>query len=260
MAKNTFRSKTPSPAKASSAPPKSRLASVWVRLKRTLIRFIIFFFISTIGAVILFKFVPVPFTATMLSRKIEAIANGKNSEIYYDWTSYDKISREVPLAVVAAEDQLFPEHYGFDFKSMGNAFQRNMKGRKIRGASTISQQVAKNVFLWQTRSYIRKAIEVYFTALIELIWGKQRILEVYLNVAEMGDMTFGVEEASKRYFGKSANNLTREQAARIAAVLPSPIKWSIAKPGPYVVRRTGQISRQMRALGGPAYLSGLRRF
>lgn len=260
MAKNTFRSKTPSPAKASSTPPKSRLASVWVRLKRTLIRFIIFFFISTIGAVILFKFVPVPFTVTMLSRKIEAIANGRNSEIYYDWTSYNKMSREVPLAVVAAEDQLFPEHYGFDFKSMGNAFQRNMKGRKIRGASTISQQVAKNVFLWQTRSYIRKAIEVYFTALIELIWGKQRILEVYLNVAEMGDMTFGVEEASKRYFGKSANNLTREQAARIAAVLPSPIKWSIAKPGPYVVRRTGQISRQMRALGGPAYLSGLRRF
>jgi monofunctional biosynthetic peptidoglycan transglycosylase len=196
----------------------------------------------------------------MLSRKIEAIADGKDSEIYYDWTPYNKISREAPLAVVAAEDQLFPEHYGFDFKSMGNAFQRNMKGKKIRGASTISQQVAKNVFLWQTRSYIRKAIEVYFTALIELIWGKQRILEVYLNVAEMGSMTFGVEEASKRYFGKSANDLNREQAARIAAVLPSPIKWSISKPGPYVVRRTGQIARQMRALGGPAYLSGLRKF
>jgi monofunctional biosynthetic peptidoglycan transglycosylase len=260
MAKNTFRSKTPPPAKATPAPAKSRLASVWVRLKRTLVRFIIFFFTSSIGAVILFKFVPVPFTATMLSRKIEAIADGKDSEIYYDWTPYDKISREAPLAVVAAEDQLFPEHYGFDFKSMGNAFQRNMKGKKIRGASTISQQVAKNVFLWQTRSYIRKAIEVYFTVLIELIWGKQRILEVYLNVAEMGDMTFGVEEASKRYFGKSANDLTREQAARIAAVLPSPKKWSITKPGPYVVRRTGQIARQMRALGGPAYLSGLRRF
>ncbi|MBA4852220.1 monofunctional biosynthetic peptidoglycan transglycosylase [Emticicia sp. BO119] len=260
MAKNTFRSKTPPPAKASAASSKSRLSSVWVRLKRTLFRFIIFFFTSTISAVILFKFVPVPFTATMLSRKIEAIADGKDSEIYYEWKSYDKISKEAPLAIVAAEDQLFPEHYGFDFKSMGNAFQRNMKGKKIRGASTISQQVAKNVFLWQTRSYIRKAIEVYFTALIELIWGKQRILEVYLNVAEMGSMTFGVEEASKRYFGKSAKDLTRDQAARIAAVLPSPIKWSIAKPGPYVVRRTGQIARQMRALGGPAYLSGLRKF
>lgn len=260
MAKNTFRSKTPAPARATSTPAKSRLGSVWVRLKRTLIRFIIFFFTSSIGAVILFKFVPVPFTATMLSRKIEAIYDNKNSKIYYDWTPYEKISSEAPLAVVAAEDQLFPEHNGFDFKSMNNAFNRNLKGKKIRGASTISQQVAKNVFLWQTRSYIRKAFEVYFTVLIELIWGKERILEVYLNVAEMGDMTFGVEEASKRYFGKSANNLTRDQAARIAAVLPSPRKWSIAKPGPYVVRRTGQISRQMRALGGPVYLSGLRKF
>lgn len=259
MAKNTFRSKTPS-VKAAPAKSKPRLANIWVRLKRTLIRFIIFFFASSIGAVILFKFVPIPFTFTMLSRKIEAIAVGENSKIYYDWTPYDKISKEAPLAVVAAEDQLFPEHYGFDFKSMNTAFNRNLKGKKIRGASTISQQVAKNVFLWQTRSYIRKAIEVYFTVLIELIWGKQRILEVYLNIAETGDMTFGVEEASKRYFGKSAINLSREQSARIASVLPNPRKWSIAKPGPYVVRRTGQIARQMRALGGPAYLSGLRRF
>ncbi len=259
MAKNTFRSKTP-PTKVAPVPAPPRLAPVWVRLKRVLIRFIIFFFVSSIGSVILFKFVPVPFTATMLSRKIDAIADGKSSKIYYDWTPYSKISREAPLAVVAAEDQLFPEHWGFDFKSMNNAFERNMKGKKIRGASTISQQVAKNVFLWQTRSYIRKAIEVYFTALIELIWGKQRILEVYLNVAEMGDMTFGVEEASKRYFGKSAINLSRDQAARIAAVLPSPRKWSIDKPGPYVSRRTGQIARQMRALGGPAYLSNLRKF
>lgn len=259
MAKNTFRSKTP-PVKAAPAKSKPRLANIWVRLKRTLIRFIIFFFSSSIGAVILFKFVPIPFTFTMLSRKIEAIAVGENSKIYYDWTPYDKISKEAPLAVVAAEDQLFPDHHGFDFKSMNTAFNRNLKGKKIRGASTISQQVAKNVFLWQTRSYIRKAIEVYFTVLIELIWGKQRILEVYLNVAETGDMTFGVEEASKRYFGKSAINLSREQAARIASVLPNPRKWSIAKPGPYVVRRTGQIARQMRALGGPAYLSGLRKF
>lgn len=261
MAKNTFRSKTPNPTpKATPAKAKSRLANVWVRLKRTLIRFILFFFASSIGAVILFKFVPVPFTATMLTRKIEAIAEGKNSKIYYDWTPYDKISKEAPLAVVAAEDQLFPEHWGFDFKSMKTAYNRNLKGKKIRGASTLSQQVAKNVFLWQTRSYIRKAIEVYFTVLIELIWGKQRILEVYLNVAEMGDMTFGVEEASKRYYGKEAINLSREQAARIASVLPNPRKWSIANPGPYVVRRTGQIARQMRALGGPAYLSGLRKF
>ena len=225
-----------------------------------MIKFLIFFFASSIGSVIFFKFIPIPITYTMIARKIEAIADGKDSEIYYDWTSYDKISKEAPLAVVAAEDQLYPEHWGFDFKSMGNAFSRNLKGKKIRGASTISQQVAKNVFLWQSRSYVRKVIEVYFTVLIELIWGKERILEVYLNVAEMGDMTFGVEEASKRYFGKPAKNLTREQAARIAAALPSPRKWSIAKPGPYVVRRSSQIARQMRALGGVNYIGGLRKF
>ncbi|WP_337043441.1 monofunctional biosynthetic peptidoglycan transglycosylase [Emticicia sp. 17c] len=262
MAKNTFRSKNAG-AKTVTPPPQDtprKLTSIWSRVKRIVVKLLVFFFASTISATIFFKFVPIPFTMTMLSRKMEAMAAGKDSEIHYDWVSYDEISKEAPLSVVAAEDQLFPEHWGFDFKSMGNAFNRNLKGKKIRGASTISQQVAKNVFLWQTRSYIRKAFEVYFTVLIELIWGKERILEVYLNVAEMGDMTFGVEEASKRYFGKSAASLTREQAARIAAVLPSPRKWSIAKPGPYVVRRTAQITRQMRALGGPAYLSGLRKF
>jgi monofunctional biosynthetic peptidoglycan transglycosylase len=143
---------------------------------------------------------------------------------------------------------------------MGNAFSKNLKGKKLRGASTLSQQVAKNVFLWQSRSYVRKVLEVYFTVLIELIWGKERILEVYLNVAEMGSMTFGVEEASNRYFNTSAKNLTRQQAARIASVLPSPIKWSAAKPGPYVNRRTANIARQMRALGGVAYINDLRSF
>jgi monofunctional biosynthetic peptidoglycan transglycosylase len=162
--------------------------------------------------------------------------------------------------VVAAEDQLFPDHNGFDFEAMGNAFSKNLKGKKLRGASTLSQQVAKNVFLWQSRSYVRKVLEVYFTVLIELIWGKERILEVYLNVAEMGSMTFGIEEASTRYFNTSAKNLTRQQAARIASVLPSPIKWSAAKPGPYVNRRTANIARQMRALGGVAYINDLRGF
>ncbi len=189
-----------------------------------------------------------------------AIADGRDSEIYYDWVSYANISKEAPLAVVAAEDQLFPDHNGFDFEAMGNALSKNLKGKKLRGASTLSQQVAKNVFLWQSRSYIRKIFEVYFTVLIELIWGKERILEVYLNVAEMGSMTFGVEEASTRYFNTSAKNLTRQQAARIASVLPSPIKWSAAKPGPYVNRRTAAIARQMRALGGVAYINDLRSF
>jgi monofunctional biosynthetic peptidoglycan transglycosylase len=230
------------------------------KIKRWFFKIIYYFFVISIGLVIFFKFVPIPFTSTMIARKIEAIAEGKDSEIYYDWVSYKNISKEAPLAVIAAEDQLYPEHWGFDFEAMGNAFSHNLKGKKVRGASTISQQVAKNVFLWQSRSYIRKALEVYFTVLIELIWGKQRIIEVYLNVAEMGDMTFGVEAASQRYFGKSAKNLTREQAARIAAVLPSPRKWSVARPGPYVSRRANFISRQMRALGGVKFIEGLRSF
>jgi monofunctional biosynthetic peptidoglycan transglycosylase len=153
------------------------------------------------------------------------------------------------LAVVASEDQLFPQHWGFDFKSMGNAFKHNWRGKKIRGASTISQQVAKNVFLWQHRDYLRKGLEVYFTFLIELIWGKERILEVYLNVAETGNMTFGFEAASQRFLGKSSASLTRAEAARIAAVLPSPKRFSAKNPSGYVQRRTSQISRQMRMLG-----------
>jgi monofunctional biosynthetic peptidoglycan transglycosylase len=237
--------------------PTTENPSIWTRIKYWLLKITIYFFIISISLVIIYKWVPVPVTSTMIARKMEAIADGKDSEIHYDWVSYDEMSKEAGLAVVAAEDQLFPTHWGFDFEAMGNAFSRNLKGKKIRGASTISQQVAKNVFLWQSRNYIRKGLEVYFTFLIELIWGKERILEVYLNVAEMGNMTFGVEEASKRYYGKSAKSINRTEAARIASVLPSPRKWSIAKPGPYVTRRTAQIVRQMRALGGIKYIGNL---
>ncbi len=172
----------------------------------------------------------------------------------------DNISREAALAVVASEDQLFPDHFGFDFASIQNNFIRNQKAKKIRGGSTLSNQVAKNVFLWQKRSYFRKALEYYFTVLIELIWGKERILEVYLNVAETGKYTFGFEAASQRYFNKPAKNLTRQEAAKITAVLPSPRKWSVANPGPYVNKRTAHIVRQMRAIGGTNYISNLRKF
>jgi monofunctional biosynthetic peptidoglycan transglycosylase len=196
----------------------------------------------------------------MVDQKMESIMNGEDSEMYYTWRSYSNVSREMHLAVVAAEDQLFPDHFGFDFKHMQIAYKNNLKGKKVRGASTISQQVAKNVFLWQNRSYIRKALEVYFTFLIEIIWGKQRILEVYVNVAEMGKNTFGAEAAAQRYFDKSAKNLTRQQAAQLAAILPSPRKWSVTKPGPYVSSRVPKITRQMRALGGTAYIKDLRSF
>jgi monofunctional glycosyltransferase len=253
--KNSYRKPSPK-----SSPKIVKKTSVFSYLKKLALKVIYYFLIISIGSVVVFKFVPIPVTWTMVDQKFGSIIDGEDSEIYYSWRSYDNISKELPLAVVAAEDQLFPDHFGFDFKHMQIAFKNNLKGKKIKGASTISQQVAKNVFLWQNRSYIRKALEVYFTFLIEVIWGKQRILEVYVNVAEMGKNTFGAEAAAERYFGVSAKNLNREQAAKLAAILPSPRKWSVTNPGPYVTRRVPKITRQMRALGGTAYIKGLRSF
>lgn len=223
-------------------------------------KIVYYFFIFSIAGVVIFKFVPIPFTMTMIDRKIDALGGDGSSEIHYTWKSYNNVSREMHLAAVAAEDQNFPNHYGFDFGALKKARENNEKGKKVRGGSTISQQVAKNVFLWQGRSYFRKALEFYFTALIELIWGKQRILEVYVNVAEMGKNTFGAEAAAQRYFNKPAAKLSRTEAARLAAVLPSPVKWSAAKPGPYVTRRSATIQRYMRNLGGTKYIKGLRSF
>ncbi len=264
MAKNSFKTSPPFQAKVQSSKPK---LSRWQRFEAfgerypmiqiilvNFIKFILYGIGISLVTVILLKFVPVWITPTMIDRKITAFSNGKDTEIHSDWESYDNISQEAALAVVASEDQLFPAHNGFDFEAMYGAFRHNLKGKRIKGASTISQQVAKNVFLWQGRSYIRKVLEVYFTFLIEVIWGKERILEVYLNVAEMGKMTFGVEAASLRYYGHGAKSLTRTEAARIAAVLPSPNRFSISNPSNYVQRRTNFIVRQMRGLGGKAYL------
>jgi monofunctional biosynthetic peptidoglycan transglycosylase len=234
--------------------------SFFQKIKRLVFKTIYYFFVLSIGGVVVFKFLPIPFTMTMIDRKFNSIAKGDDSEIHYKWRSYANTSREMHLAAVAAEDQNFPNHWGFEFKAMEKAHSNNMKGKKVRGASTISQQVAKNVFLWQGRSYFRKALEFYFTGLIELIWGKKRILEVYVNVAEMGKNTFGAQAAAERIFKKSAKDLNRAEAARLAAVLPSPNKWSAAKPGPYVTRRTATIQKYMRNLGGIKYLEGLRKF
>jgi monofunctional glycosyltransferase len=218
-------------------------------------KIILYFLIISVAWVLVLKVVPVWVTPHMIGRKIEASRNNQQTKIYHDWESYDNISREVALAVVAAEDQNFPTHWGFDFEAMKDALSEDRE--RTRGASTISQQVAKNVFLWHGRSYFRKALEAYFTLLIELIWGKKRILEVYLNVAEMGRMTFGAEAASLRFYGKPAKNLSRAEAARMAAVLPNPNRFSIKNPSSYVQGRAAKIARQMRALGGQKYLSGL---
>lgn len=244
MAFNSLRKNNATPAQEPAAKPSWKK-----RIQKWLLKAAIYFFVISIIWVVVLKFVPVWLTPFMVVRKVEALIEGRNSKVYSDWASYDELSKEAALAVVASEDQRFPDHWGIDFKAMQNAFSHNWRGRKIRGASTISQQVAKNVFLWHGRSYIRKALEAYFTLLIEVIWGKERILEVYLNIAETGNMTFGVESAAQRYYGKSAASLTREEAARIAAVLPSPKRFSIKNPSGYVQRRTNQIARQMRMLG-----------
>ena len=225
------------------------------RLLSYAVKFSIYFFVISIIWVVVLKFVPVWVTPFMITRKIEAFREDEDTEIHKDWESYDNISKEVALAVVASEDQNFPNHWGFDFDEIYDAMTE--KRKRARGASTISQQVAKNVFLWHGRSYIRKGLEVYFTVLIELIWDKQRILEVYLNVAEMGKMTFGVEAASQRFYKKSSKNLTRYEAARIAAVLPNPVRFSIKNPSAYVNKRTNQIVRQMKYLGGRNYIADL---
>jgi len=225
------------------------------RLPFIILRLVIYFFVISIVWVVILRFVPVWVTPFMISRKIEAFKADEDTKIYHDWESYDNISKEAALAVVASEDQNFPNHWGFDFNEIYDAMTE--KRKRVRGASTISQQVAKNVFLWHGRSFIRKGLEAYFTILIEVIWNKERILEVYLNVAEMGKMTFGVEAASLRFYKKSAKNLIRSEAARIAAVLPNPVRFSIKNPSAYIMKRSNQISRQMRYLGGQKYLSDL---
>ncbi len=176
-----------------------------------------------------------------------------------EWRDYKQISPQLALAVVAAEDQLFPEHNGFDFKQIQKAMDDAERGGRSRGASTITQQVAKNLFLWNGRSYVRKGLEVWFTLLIEVIWSKQRILEVYLNIAEFGRGIYGAEAAAQAYFKKPARNLGRAEAARLAAVLPSPRRYRVLNPGRYVQQRQRQIEAQMAALGGTAYLAPLNR-
>ncbi|MBU0528805.1 monofunctional biosynthetic peptidoglycan transglycosylase [bacterium] len=174
------------------------------------------------------------------------------SPIHQRWVPLSKISRTIPIAVVAAEDQMFPIHHGFDFKSISKSFEENRRYR--RGASTISQQLAKNLYLWPSRSPIRKALEVYFTVMIEFTWPKHRILEVYLNVVEFGPRVYGVDAASRLFFGKPPSRITSEEAALLAAVLPNPKRMSVVHPSQYVLRRASEIEVAVNSLGGPGYL------
>jgi monofunctional biosynthetic peptidoglycan transglycosylase len=214
---------------------------------------LIFFFASSIIFTILYRFVPPPATPLMLIRVIESISDGKTPVMNKNWVSLDNISPNLVLAVIASEDNNFETHYGIDFKAIEKAQKLNAKGKKIRGASTITQQTAKNVFLWQARNYLRKGLELYFTGLIELGWGKKRIMEVYLNVIEMGDGIYGAEAASQYYFHKPAKNLTRDEAAAIAAVLPNPRRWRPDKPTAYVARTKSRILWAMNRVVKPEW-------
>jgi len=200
----------------------------------------------------LLSVVPVPTTAFMIG---SAVSRG--AAVDYDWTPVAQISPHLLVAVIAAEDQRFADHRGFDFEAIEKAAQHNSRGGTVRGASTISQQVAKNLFLWSGRSYVRKGLEAAVTAMIETMWSKRRILEVYVNVAEMGDGVFGAEAASRRFFRKPAASLTASEAALLAAVLPNPTDYRADAPSGYVKRRQQWILKQMRALGGEAWLERL---
>ncbi len=207
------------------------------------------FFIVSIGLTIIYRFVPVPITPLMMIRLVEQTFDPeKKVRLYKDWVPISEISRNAPQAVFAAEDQKFMTHKGFDFEAMEKAWENNKKGKRIKGASTITQQTVKNVFLWPGRSYLRKGLEAYFTVLVELLWSKERIMEVYLNVIEMGDGIYGIEAASQAYYKKPAAKLNRNQAAMIAAVLPNPIRWTPARPTGYIRGRQAWIMRQMNNL------------
>jgi monofunctional glycosyltransferase len=212
-------------------------------------------FISSLSYTIYLKWFPPVTTSLMLKRAFEP-SNNKNG-ILCRWVSFNYISDNAKVAVIAEEDQKFAEHSGFDVEAIQKALKHNSKSKRVHGGSTISQQVAKNIFLWNGRSWIRKGLEVYFTFLIEHIWGKERILQMYLNVAEMGDGVFGVEAVAERYFHKTAEDISVPEAALIAAVLPNPRLYKITSPSSYVSRRKGRIIRAMQKIGGTNYLDSL---
>ena len=213
----------------------------------------LWFFAISILLVIVFKWVPIPFTPLMAIRAVENNWEGNDAVLSHDWVPLEEISPNLQKAVIASEDGNFLNHYGFDFQAMQKAFKNNQKGKRIKGGSTISQQTAKNVFLWQGRSYLRKGLEAYFTVLIELIWGKERIMEVYLNSIEMGKGVYGAEEAAKHWYRKSAVNLTKREAAGIAAILPNPLKYKATNSSSYIERRKDKILRNMRHVGKLEY-------
>jgi monofunctional biosynthetic peptidoglycan transglycosylase len=209
---------------------------------------LLFFFLFSVLAVVVLKFVPVYYTPLMFIRMYEQKKDGKKVKLEHKWVPLQEIAHPLVQAVVASEDNRFLIHQGFDFEQIGKARDEAEAGKRVRGASTISQQTAKNVFLWPGKTYIRKGMEVYFTLLIEWVWGKERIMEVYLNSIEMGEGIYGAEAVAQAHFGKQASRLTRSEAALIAASLPNPRRFHSARPSPYMLRRQAQLLSLMNKI------------
>lgn len=204
------------------------------------------FFLSSVLVALLYRWVNVPLTPLMAIRCMQQAGRGEQVRLHYKWVPLSEMSCYLPVAVIASEDQNFLVHHGFDTQAIGAAMRERMSGGRMRGGSTISQQTAKNVFLWPTSSWVRKGFEVYFTFLIEALWSKERIMEVYLNVIEMGDGVYGAESVAQLHFGCSARDLKRRECALIAATLPNPLHYSSERPGPFMRKRQAWIERQMR--------------
>lgn len=226
-------------------------------LHRRLFKLLLWFMLASAALVLVLRWVPPPGTALMIERKIEAWNDGQSLELKRQWRPWNELPDDLKMAVIAGEDQKFAEHWGFDLGAIQAALAHNQNGGSLRGASTLSQQVAKNLFLWSGRSWLRKGLEAWFTALIELLWSKERIIEVYLNSVEWGDGIFGAEAAARHHFGVGAPYLNARQASQLAAVLPNPLRWSAGHPTGYIVRRASWIRQQMRQLGGSHYLDQL---
>ena len=230
----------------------------WVRRIVVALAWILGGFLAVnILLVITFRFVPVPVSGLMIQRRVESWASGKPYASRHRWVPLDEISPNLGAAVIAAEDQNFADHFGFDWQAIEKAVQHNEHSRRKRGASTVSQQTAKNLFLWNSRSWTRKGLEAWFTLLIEAGWPKRRILEVYLNIVEFGDGVYGAEAAARTYFGKPARRLTPSEAALLAAVLPNPRKFHANAPSDYIRGRQAWILNQMRQLGGDQVVKDL---
>jgi monofunctional biosynthetic peptidoglycan transglycosylase len=216
---------------------------IWIR------NFVLFLFLSSLLAVVALRFIPVCYTPLMFIRMLEQKQAGKEIKLEHRWVPISEINNSLVLAVVSTEDNRFMTHKGFDFEQIGKAREEAEKGRRVRGASTISQQTAKNVFLWPGKTYLRKGLEAYFTLLIELMWSKERIMEVYLNSIEMGDGIYGAEAVAEAHFGKHAVKLTRSEAALIASTLPNPRRRNSARPSQYMLTRQSQILSLMNKVG-----------